>query len=95
MKVWIPHPHRRHQTDDAKIISSWVCLEDFQYKFVQASARLVKKGGSSQVVIGVVSGIESPMIKSANRAQENRENLIVRVKNDQCVCTLFGIKQAL
>ena len=47
------------------------------------------------MVIGVVSGIESPMIKSANRAQENRENLIVRVKNDQCVCTLFGIRQAL
>ena len=55
----------------------------------------MKKGGSSQVVIGVVSGIESPTIKLANGTQENRENLIVRVKNDQCVCTLFGIRQAL
>ena len=42
----------------------------------------MKKGGSSQVVTGVVSGIESLMIKSANGARENRENSVVRVKND-------------
>ena len=47
------------------------------------------------MVTSVVSGIESPMIKSTNGAQENRENSVVRIKNDQCVCTLFGIRQAL
>jgi len=32
MKVWIFHPHRRHQTDDAKIVNCWVCLD----KLIQA-----------------------------------------------------------
>ena len=81
--------------DDVEIVRRWVRLEDFQYKFVQSLVGLVKKGGTFQVVIGVVPTIKSLMIKSANRTQENRENLVMRVKNDQCVCTLFGIRQAL
>ena len=39
----------------------------------------------------MVPTTKSPMIKSANGAQENRENLVIRVKNDQRVCTLSGI----
>ena len=81
--------------DDVEIVRSWVRLEDFQYKFVQALVGLVKKGGTFQVVTGVVPTIKSLMIKSANRTQENRENLVMRVKNDQCVRTLSGIRQAL
>ena len=81
--------------DDVEIVRSWVRLEDFQYKFIQALVGLVKKGGTFQVVTGVVPTIKSLMINSANRTQENRENLVMRVKNDQCVCTLSGIRQAL
>ena len=43
----------------------------------------------------VVLFTESLMIKLANGAQENRENSIMRVKNDQCLCTLSGIWQVL
>ena len=43
------------------------------------------------MVTSVVSATEFPMIKSANGAQENRENSVMRVKNDQRVCTLSGI----
>ena len=75
-------PHRQRQTDDAKIVSNWVRPKDFQYKFVQVPARLVKKGRSFQVVIGVVIAIEFSIIKSTNGAQENRENSVMRIKND-------------
>ena len=75
-------PHRRRQTDDSKIVSSWVRPKDFQYKFVQVPVGLVKKGKSSQVVIGVVTATEFSMIKSTNGAQENRENSVMRMKND-------------
>ena len=75
-------PHRRRQTDDAKIVSSGVRPKDFQYKFVQVPAGLVRKWRSSQVVIGVVTATEFSMIKSTNGAQENRENSIMRMKND-------------
>ena len=53
---------------DAKIVNGWVCPEGFQYKFVQILAWLVKEGGSSQVVIGVVLATKPPKIKLANGA---------------------------
>ena len=43
------------------------------------------------MVIGVVPATESPTIKLAKGARENRENSVMRVKNDQCACTLFVI----
>ena len=43
------------------------------------------------MVTSVMPATESPMIKSAKGARENRENSIMRVKNDQCACTLSVI----
>lgn len=66
--------------DDAEIVSRWVRPKDFQYKFVQVPAGLVKKEGSSQVVADVVLATKSSMINSVNGAQQNRENIVMRMK---------------
>ena len=40
-----PPPHTHTHIYDAKIVSSWVRPEDFQYKFVQVPVGLVEKRG--------------------------------------------------
>ena len=87
---WLIDWIKIEDSDDAEIVSSRGRLEDFQYKFLQVPARLVKKGGSSQMVISVVPVIESPMIKSANGSQE-REDSVIRVKWLVWICALSKI----
>ena len=71
-------------TDGAKLMMLKSLVDGFvqtdQCKLVQVPIRLIrKKWNSLRVVIGVVSAMESLMIKSANKAQKI-DNSIMRVK---------------